>query len=47
MNDADYKLPFAFTGKINKVTPKVDQPKLTPNDIKWLQEGAKGKAIRD
>ena len=39
VNDADYKVPFKFTGKINKITLTVDRPKLTPEDIKKL-EGA-------
>ncbi len=47
VNDADYKPPFAFTGKINRITLKIDRPKLTPGDIKKLQEAAKDKAARD
>jgi len=39
VNDADYKPPFAFTGKLNKLTIKVDRPQLSPADIKTLQEG--------
>ena len=39
VSDADYKVPFKFTGKINKITLTVDRPKLTPEDIKKL-EGA-------
>jgi len=37
VNDADYKVPFNFTGTINKVTIAVDSPKLTPADIQKLQ----------
>ena len=37
VNDADYQPPFAFTGKLNKVTIKVDRPQLTPEDIKKLE----------
>src|SRR5277367_1773875 len=37
VNDADYKVPFPFTGTINKVTIAVDPPVLTPADIKKLQ----------
>ena len=37
VNDADYKPPFTFTGKLNKLTIKVDRPKLTQEDIKKLQ----------
>lgn len=39
VNDADYKPPFAFTGKLNKLTLKVNRPQLSPADIKKL-EGA-------
>src|SRR6266487_6161425 len=38
VNDADYKPPFTFTGKLNKVTIKVDRPQLSPEDIKKLEE---------
>ena len=37
VNDADYQPPFAFTAKLNKLTIKVDRPKLTPEDIKKLE----------
>jgi arylsulfatase len=37
VNDADYKPPFAFTGKLNKVTVKLDRPQLSPADIKKLE----------
>jgi arylsulfatase A-like enzyme len=37
VNDADYKVPFKFTGTINKVTIAVDPPVLTPADIKKLE----------
>jgi arylsulfatase len=38
VNDADYQPPFAFTGKLNKVTLAIDRPKLSPEDIKKLEE---------
>jgi arylsulfatase len=41
VNDADYKPPFAFTGKLDKLTIKVDRPKLTPEDEKRLMEAAR------
>jgi arylsulfatase len=37
VNDSDYKVPFNFTGTINKVTIAVDPPVLSPADIKKLQ----------
>ena len=39
VNDADYLPPFALTAQLNKLTIKVDRPKLTPEDIKKLEEG--------
>ena len=47
VNDADYKPPFTFTGKINKITLTIDPPKLSPADIKKLQDAMKDKAVRD
>jgi hypothetical protein len=37
VNDADYKPPFAFSGKLNKVTIKVERPQLSPADVKKLE----------
>jgi arylsulfatase len=44
VNDEDYKPPFPLTAKLNKLTIKVDRPKLTPEDIKKL-EGAQAEAL--
>jgi len=38
VDDADYQIPFAFTGKLHKLTLKLDRPQLSPADIKRLQE---------
>ncbi len=37
VDDHDYQVPFAFTGKIDKVTIALDPPTLTPDDIKKLE----------
>ena len=37
VNDADYRPPFPLTAKLNKLTIKVDRPKLSPEDIKKLK----------
>jgi arylsulfatase len=37
VNDEDYKPPFSLTAKLNKLTIKVDRPKLSPEDIKKLE----------
>ena len=36
VNDADYQVPFAFNGKIDKITLTIDRPQLSPEDIKKL-----------
>ena len=36
VNDADYKPPFPLTAKLEKLTIKVNRPKLSPEDIKKL-----------
>jgi arylsulfatase len=42
VDDKDYRVPFRFTGKLNKLTIKIDRPKLTPEDIKKLQAAQHG-----
>jgi arylsulfatase A-like enzyme len=37
VDDRDYKVPFKFSGTINKVTIAVDAPVLSPADIKKLE----------
>ena len=39
VDDNDYKVPFKFTGKIDKLTIALDPPKLTPDDVKKLEAG--------
>jgi hypothetical protein len=39
VNDADYQVPFTFNGKIVKITLDINRPKLSPDDIKKLEEG--------
>jgi arylsulfatase A-like enzyme len=41
VNDADYQVPFAFTGTIDKLNMTIDRPVLTEADIQTLQEAAK------
>ncbi len=38
VDDQDYQIPFAFTGKITKLTFAVEPPRLTPQDIQKLKE---------
>ena len=38
VDDQDYQVPFAFTGKIDKLTISVAPPVLTPADIEQLKQ---------
>jgi arylsulfatase len=38
VDDNDYQVPFNFTGKLNKLTLKLDRPQLTEADIKELKK---------
>jgi arylsulfatase len=44
VNDEDYLPPFTLTAKLNKLTIKVDRPKMTEEDIKRL-ENAEAEAL--
>jgi hypothetical protein len=37
VDDKDYQVPFKFTGKLNKLTIKIDRPKLSLEDVKKLE----------
>ncbi len=41
VDDNDYATPFTFTGKLNKITLDIDRPKLSPADIKRLEDAAR------
>jgi len=47
VNDKDYQVPFAFTGKLNKLTIKIDRPKLTPADEKRLMEAQRNNKMSE
>ena len=47
VNDADYKPPFVLTAKLNKLTLKVDRPKLSPEDIKNLQAATRNNKVSE
>ncbi|MCK1280687.1 arylsulfatase [Bradyrhizobium sp. 61] len=44
VNDADYKPPFTLTAKLNKLTLRLDRPKLSPEDIKKFEGAMKAAA---
>lgn len=37
VDDKDYQCPFTFTGKLSKLTVKMDRPQLSPEDVKKLE----------
>jgi arylsulfatase A-like enzyme len=47
VNDADYQVPFAFNGKIDKITLTIDRPKLTPEDIKKLTAAQRNNRVSE
>jgi arylsulfatase len=47
VNDADYSAPFAFNGKINRITLKIDRPKLTPADIEKLKQAQRNNKVSE
>ena len=40
IDDRDYTLPFAFSGKLSNVKVKLAPPFLSPDDLKKLEAGA-------
>jgi arylsulfatase len=46
VDEPDYVVPFAFTGKLDRVTLAIHRPQLTPADIEKLKaaEAAAAKA---
>ena len=47
VDDKDYQVPFKFTGKLNKLTLKLDRPKLTPADEKRLMEAERNNRVSE
>jgi hypothetical protein len=41
VDDADYQMPFRFTGKLEKLTLKIDRPTLSPEDLEKLKEATR------
>jgi arylsulfatase len=37
----DYQVPFRFTGKLDKLSLKIERPKLTPEDIQKLRQATR------
>ena len=47
VDDADYQPPFAFTGKLNKITLTIDRPKLSPEDVKKLEAARRNNKVSE
>jgi arylsulfatase len=47
VNDADYSAPFAYNGKINRITLTIDRPKLTPEDVKKLEQARRNNKVSE
>jgi arylsulfatase len=47
VDDGDYQVPFAFSGKINKVTLTITRPKLTSQDEKKLMQAARNNKVSE
>ncbi len=45
VDDRDYQVPFNFTGKLNKITLTIDRPKLSPEDIKKLEQAKRNNQV--
>lgn len=47
VNDEDYQPPFPLTAQLNKLTVKVDRPRLSPEDIKKLQTAQRNNQVSE
>jgi hypothetical protein len=47
VDDKDYQVPFAFTGKLTKITLTIDRPKLSPDDIKKLEAAQRNNRVSE
>ncbi len=47
VDDQDYQVPFEFDGKLVKLTLTIDRPKLSPDDIKKLQEAQRNNKVSE
>ncbi len=47
VDDGDYQVPFRFSGTLERLTLRIDQPKLTPEDERTLMEAQRKMEIRE
>ncbi len=47
VDDGDYQVPLRFSGTLERLTLRIDQPKLTPEDERTLMEAQRNMEIRE
>ena len=47
VDDRDSQVPFIFTGKLRKIALTIDRPKLSPEDIKKLEQAQRNKKMSE
>jgi arylsulfatase A-like enzyme len=47
VNDADYKPPFPLTAQLDKLTIRVNRPKLSPEDVKKLETAQRNNKVSE
>jgi arylsulfatase len=47
VDDKDYQVPFKFTGKLNKLTFKLERPRLSAADMKKSEAALKKNVVSD
>ena len=47
VSDKDYQTPFAFTGKLNRITLTIDRPQLSPADAERIKAAQQTKQSQD
>ncbi|WP_236848845.1 sulfatase-like hydrolase/transferase [Candidatus Thiodictyon syntrophicum] len=47
VDDGDYQVPFRFSGTLERLTLRIDQPKLTPEDERTLMEAQRKMETRE
>jgi len=45
--DQDYQVPFAFTGRLERITLTIDRPQLTPEDVRKLQMAQRNNRVSE
>jgi hypothetical protein len=43
----DYAIPFRFTGRLDRLTLKIEPPKLSPEDVKKLEAAMRNSKMNE